>query len=142
MWQEPKVDWKVTYDENGEYIGDFFNAEDFNRMKNNIVHLYDIAKILFSDVESTLEWQHDKTYRDYLFADEMNTLVENLVKLASRIGLSTPLNRVEYYDNDKTMTYEELNLIEEWTEKIYDLLQNTLDGRRKLQFNLGVKEDF
>ena len=142
MWQNPKIDWKVTYDANGNYLGDFLNAEDFNRIKNNIAYLYDIAKVLSSDVRPTRNWQEDKTYRDYLYADDMNILVENLFKLASHIGISTPLNRVEYYDNDKTMTYEELNLIEEWTEKIYDLLQNTLDGRRKLQFNLGVKEDF
>lgn len=142
MWQEPKVDWKVIYDENGEYLGDFFNADDFNRIKNNLVYLYDIAETIFPDVELIQEWSRDKTYRDYLYADDMRTLVENLLSLASLIGITTSLEDVKYYENHVTMTHDELNRIEEWTDKIRDLIQNTVDGRRKLQFNLGIKEDF
>ena len=142
MWQEPKVDWKVIYDENGEYLGDFFNADDFNRIKNNLVYLYDIAETIFPDVELIQEWSRDKTYRDYLYADDMRTLVENLLSLASLIGITTSLEDVKYYENYATMTHDELNRIEEWTDKIRDLIQNTVDGRRKLQFNLGIKEDF
>lgn len=142
MWQGPKVDWKVAYDENGDYLGDYFNAEDFNRIKNNIAYLYDVAKILFPDIKPVQNWQQDKTYRDYLYAEDMNTLVENLVKLADLMRVSMPLGDDEYYANYATMTHEELNRIEEWTDKIRDLLQNTVDGRRKLKFNLGIREDF
>ena len=142
MWQEPKVDWKVTYDENGDYLGDFFNAEDFNRIKNNIAHLYDIARVLFPDIRPVQGWRQDKTYRDYLYADDMNMLVENLVKLADLMRVSIPLGDDEYYENYATMTHEELNSIEEWTDRIRDMLQNTVDGRRKLRFNLGIREDF
>ena len=35
-WIEPKTDWKVEYDENGNYIGDYLNVKDLNRMLNNI----------------------------------------------------------------------------------------------------------
>ena len=72
----------------------------------------------------------------------MRTLVENLSRLASLIGSTTSLEDVKYYENYATMTHDELNRIEEWTDKIRDLIQNTVDGRRKLQFNLGIKEEF
>ena len=35
-WQTPKTDWQIRYDENGLYTGDYFEAEDYQRIVGNI----------------------------------------------------------------------------------------------------------
>ena len=40
-WTTPKTDWYGTTDADGVYIGDRFNAADFNRIKNNLDFLRD-----------------------------------------------------------------------------------------------------
>lgn len=56
MWQEPKTDWLPT---------DYFNFEDYNRIKNNISYLREQALKLYinfpftemgSDKEGYLSW--------------------------------------------------------------------------------------
>ena len=42
MWQEPKIDWVST---------DSFNFEDYNRIKNNIAYLYEMALDFYSSVQ-------------------------------------------------------------------------------------------
>ena len=49
-WQTPKTNWKVTYDANGNYIGDYFNAEDYQRIKGNLQVLKDMADELYSGI--------------------------------------------------------------------------------------------
>lgn len=42
VWKQPKTDWKIEYDENGDYIGDYFEVADYNRIKNNLAYLKNI----------------------------------------------------------------------------------------------------
>lgn len=46
-WIEPKTDWKVEYDEKGNYIGDYLNAKDLNRMSSNVSYLVRECKSLY-----------------------------------------------------------------------------------------------
>ena len=46
-WTAPKTDWKVTYGPDGEYTGDFFNVEDYDRIKQNIEYLREYAYFLY-----------------------------------------------------------------------------------------------
>ena len=41
-WIEPKTDWTPS---------NRFNIEDYNRIKNNLLHLYDIALLLIGNFE-------------------------------------------------------------------------------------------
>lgn len=43
VWQTPKTDWTGTTTSSGEYVGDRFNATDFNRIKNNLDYLRELA---------------------------------------------------------------------------------------------------
>ena len=46
-WTAPKTDWKVTYGPDGEYTGDFFNVDDYDRIKQNIEYLREYAYFLY-----------------------------------------------------------------------------------------------
>ena len=55
MWKEPKTDWSES---------DYFNYEDYNRIKNNIAYLQGVALTLYADV-SMKEMGSDKaSYAD------------------------------------------------------------------------------
>ena len=48
-WETPKTDWHGERDANGVYFGDRFNATDFNRIKNNLQYLRDMAIALYDE---------------------------------------------------------------------------------------------
>ena len=77
MWTTPKTDWSgETID--GVYIGDRFNAADFNRIKNNLEYLRELAVQLYKEF-TIHSLGSDRTPKDYFYADEINKLVsENL----------------------------------------------------------------
>ena len=79
MWIQPKTDWIKD---------DYFNASDFNRIKNNLVCLRDIANKMYEDFDIT-SLGNDKTYRDYFYADEINTIEDNFEKI-NRLTIHVP----------------------------------------------------
>ena len=48
-WQTPKTDWHGSTNSEGVYTGDRFNASDFNRIKNNLTFLRDMAIKLYKE---------------------------------------------------------------------------------------------
>ena len=76
-WTTPKTDWYGTTDADGVYIGDRFNAADFNRIKNNLDFLRDLAIKLYEEF-SLVSLGQDRVPGDYFYADEINQLEENL----------------------------------------------------------------
>ena len=78
-WSTPKTDWNgETVD--GVYTGDRFNAVDFNRIKNNLEYLRELA-IKMYDEFAIQSVGSDKTVKDYFYADEINALEANLVTI-------------------------------------------------------------
>ena len=74
-WSTPKTDWNgETVD--GVYTGDRFNAVDFNRIKNNLEYLRELAIKMYNEfaIQSV---GSDKTVKDYFYADEINALEGN-----------------------------------------------------------------
>jgi hypothetical protein len=138
-WIEPKTDWKAVY-ENGQYVGDYFNATDFNRIKNNIEYLHEQANKLYQEFE--IGNLPDKTVEDFLYADELNTLEANLNELNNRTVKQDYGTSPTYYTNGRTIDYTELNRIESSLKEIYELLYNQYNGRRMLTLNLGITEEF
>ena len=55
MWQTPKTNWYGSVDANGHYEGDRFNAVDFNRIKNNLEYLREMAIKMYKEF-SILPW--------------------------------------------------------------------------------------
>lgn len=140
-WQTPKTNWYGAISADGIYEGDRFNAADFNRIKNNLEYLRDLAVKLYDEF-SIVSLGADRTPADYFYADEINQMEENL----STINQQT-INRAygsapTYTANGKIMDYAELNRLESAILDLYNRLTNQYNGRRKFTWNFGMKEGF
>lgn len=141
MWQTPKTDWYGAVDANGVYSGDRFNAVDFNRIKNNLQELRDLAVRLYDEF-NIVSVGDDKTVKDYFYADEINQLEANLNTInRNTLNLSygtTPT----YMENGNTMDFAELNRLEGAILDLYEKIKNQVEGRRTFQWNFGIKGGF
>ncbi len=138
MWSTPKTDWHGGVDKHGVYIGDRFNAVDFNRIKNNLEYLRELA-IKMYDSFAIQSLGADKTVKDYFYADEINQLEANLKTINSKsLNRSYGVAPV-YSDNGNTMDFNELNRLEGAIFDLHNLLTNEHDGRRTLTWNFGMK---
>lgn len=137
-WITPKTDWQGSTDANGVYSGDYFNADDFNRIKNNLAYLREIAIAIYKDFEIN-DLGEDKTPVDYFYADEINALEENLTTINENTLKRSIGEPTIYVDNGRTMTFEELNRMESATLDLYNRLINQYEGRRMFTWNFGMK---
>ena len=136
-WSTPKTDWNgETVD--GVYTGDRFNAVDFNRIKNNLEYLRELA-IKMYDEFAIQSVGSDKTVKDYFYADEINQLEENLETLNTNTLRMSYGSAPVYNDNGTTMDFNELNRLEGATLDLYDRLTNESEGRRMFTWNFGMK---
>lgn len=141
MWQTPKTDWQGGIDGNGVYHGDRFNAVDFNRIKNNLEHLRELAIVLYDDF-TIHALGTDRTPKDYFYADEINQMEENLVTISQNTFKRSYGNAPVYEANGNVMDFAELNRLESAILDLYDKLSNQTDGRRMFTWNFGMKGGF
>lgn len=136
-WSTPKTDWSGTTVE-GVYSGDRFNAVDFNRIKNNLEYLRELA-IKMYDEFTIHSLGSDRTPKDYFYADEINKLEENLTTINSKSLKRSYGTAPVYVDNGNTMDFKELNRLESAILDLYDKLTNEYEGRRMFTWNFGMK---
>lgn len=136
-WSTPKTDWNgETVD--GVYIGDRFNAVDFNRIKNNLEYLRELAIKMYEEF-SIQSLGSDRTPKDFFYADEINALEDNL-KTINNNSLKRSYDNVPVYvDNGNTMDFKELNRLESAILDLYEKLTNEYEGRRMFTWNFGMK---
>lgn len=128
MWQTPKTTWKE---------GDFFNIEDYNRIKGNINEIRLQALLLWPDFEFE-EMGEDKTYQDYgFYADEINRFEANVDHVCEGTYPFKVGNRQTFYDNQPFIDWEELNRIEEACRLIYSNIESRYNGRKTLSLTLN-----
>ena len=128
MWQTPKTNWKE---------GDFFNIEDYNRIKGNINEIRSQALLLWPDFTFE-EMGTDKTYEDYgFYADEINRFETNLDYICAGTYAFKIGSRQTFYENQPFIDWEELNRIEEACRLIYNNIQSRYNGRKTLSFTLN-----
>lgn len=140
-WITPKTDWNGYTDENGDYHGDRFNAEDYNRIKNNIQYLRDLAITMYIDFDIS-DMGKDKSVSDYPYADEIN-LIENNLEIVTANTLRKSYGAKQIFtDNGAFIDFNELNRIESATLDLYNNLSSQYEGRRMLTFMLGAREVF
>lgn len=137
-WETPKTDWYGRVDENGVYTGDRFNAADFNRIKNNLEHLRDMAIKLYAEF-SIVSLGDDRTPRDYFYADEINQMEANLNTINSNTLQRSYGSPPSYIENGNTMNFADLNRLEGAILDLYDKLNNQTYGRRMFTWNFGMK---
>lgn len=129
MWQEPKTDWVNT---------DCFNYSDYNRIKNNIAYLRDLALTVYTD----FSWQEmgvDKTsYAQYPYADEFNALENNLETLRQNTFLFDDSDAKQWYENQRTPNYEDFNRLERACLLFKEGFESQKSMKRRLSFRLGT----
>lgn len=137
-WQTPKTDWHGATDSMGNYIGDRFNAVDFNRIKNNLTYLRELAFSIYTEF-SIVPLGTDRTPADYFYADEINQLEENLKIINSNTLKRSYGTAPTYVANGNVMDFKELNRLEGAILDLYDRLTNESEGRRMFMWNFGMK---
>lgn len=137
-WSTPKTNWWGRVDEEGVYSGDRFNAEDFNRIKNNLDYLRNLAIRMYEEF-SLVSLGQDRVPGDYFYADEINQLEENLVTLNANTLQRNYGSAPVYFENGNTMDFTELNRLESAILDLYDRLNNQSEGRRMFTWNFGMK---
>ena len=138
MWETPKTDWHYELDSEGLYVGDRFNATDFNRIKNNLEYLREMAIKMYDDF-TIYALGTDRTTQDYFYADEINQLEENLNTINYNSIKRSYGTAPSYTANGNIMDFTELNRLEGAILDLYDKLSNQNDGRRTFTWNLGMK---
>lgn len=139
MWQTPKTNWYGAVDANGVYSGDRFNAVDFNRIKNNLQYVRDLAITLYKEFD-IVSLGDDRTEKDYFYADEINQLEANLNTINNNTLKLSYGTAPTYVENGNIMDFAELNRLEGAILDLYDKLTNQSEGRRMFQWNFGIKE--
>lgn len=136
-WSTPKTDWHgETVDD--VYVGDRFNAVDFNRIKNNLEYLRGLAIKMYEEF-SIHSLGNDRTPKDYFYADEINQLEENLTTINSKTLKRSYGTPPIYVDNGNVMDFNELNRLESAILDLYNKLTNEYEGRRMFTWNFGMK---
>lgn len=136
MWITPKTNWRGEFI-GDVYVGDKFNATDFNRIKNNLSYLCELAVKMYDEF-TIHSLGSDRTPKDYFYADEINKLEENLNTINSKsLKRSYGVTPV-YADNGNIMDFKELNRLESATLDLYNKLTNQSEGRRMFQWNFGM----
>lgn len=136
-WTTPKTDW-YGEETDGVYSGDYFNASDFNRIKNNLDYLRELAVKMY-DSFTIQSLGDDRSEKDYFYADEINKFEDNLKTINSNT-LKRPYSTAPTYaDNGNTMDFKELNRLEGAILDLYNKLTNEHDGRRMFTWNFGMK---
>ena len=148
-WITPKTDWKAQYNGAGEYVADFFNIEDYNRIKNNLVYIRNLATGLFYGVP-TISVGVDKHYpianspdwnNDNFFADEINLIEDGLEKLDNFIKLFNHGKKKTFYENGRFIDYTELNRIESAELELYTYIKDSIAGKMHLAIHFGEREN-
>lgn len=128
MWMKPKTDWQE---------GDYFNLEDYNRIKNNITCLHELALIMYPPF-AIANMGADKTgYEEYMYADEFCRIEDNLKLILDGSYPFTAFSQKAYHPNQPFLSYEDLNRIESASLRIYERLEGQRAGRSRLAFTLG-----
>ena len=138
-WITPKTNWNGGTAADGTYIGDRFNAVDFNRIKNNLDYLRELAIKLYDEFAIN-DLGSDRTPADYFYADEINQLEENLTIINNNTLKRHYGTAPTYVNNGRTMNFTELNRLESAILDLYNRLTNQSEGRRMFQWNFGIKE--
>lgn len=138
MWKAPKTDWHGSLDSEGIYIGDRFNAADFNRIKNNLEYLRELAIKMYNEF-AIHSLGKDRTPKDYFYADEINQLEGNLNIINSNSIKGAYGTPPSYTANGNVMNFTELNRLEGAIFDLYDKLTNQTIGRRTFTWNFGMK---
>lgn len=130
LWSEPKTNWKST---------DRFNYYDYNRIKNNLIWLYEKAIMLWKpfeieDMGDNLIYEQEPVPYDF---ERFNQFERNLEIINQSIFTKDYGYSQTFFGNGPFIKYDELNRIESAILNMRIILDNQEVGLRILSFRLG-----
>ena len=128
-WVEPKTSWKST---------DRFNISDYNRIKNNLSYLHELAVSLWKPFNISNMGEDLTDYAVYFDVDIFNYFESNLETINQNILTQDFGISQRFYDNAPFIKWDELNRIENTMLSMYELLQRQKLSIRKIPFRLGA----
>lgn len=134
-WTAPKTNWQSSY-VGSTYTGDYFSYVDFNRIRNNLDVLTELATTLYV-MSFSGSLPSTKTVSGYPYADEINLLEKRLHEVNSQSINRDIGTQKTYVDNGAFIDATELNRIESATLDLYRILTEQAGGRKMLKFRLG-----
>lgn len=144
-WIEPKTDWKIEYDENGNYLGDYVNAEDINRMINNLKNIAaQIRQILFSNHVFEVEYLPDVIRGDILdrvYFKSLQDTIGSMLDYIYDIEATKLFNQYIASTMDNTVmlpTWEWYNAVERITKMLDNDIKRIQNDKRKLKYQFGI----
>lgn len=126
-WIEPKTDW---------VSGDYFNAEDYNRIIGNITYLKAYLDSLFYGL-TNISTMEEKTAKSLIYAREINAIETALETLNIETYKFDIGETKEYMANTRTLDFVELNRIESAILLLYTQMINHKENLTRLAFALG-----
>lgn len=128
-WQTPKTDWVST---------DRFNIEDYNRIKNNLLYVWEQAQLIWGGFEIADMGEDITSYSAYWDVDVFNAFESNIDTINEHMLSQDYGIRQTFYENGPFIKWDELNRIEEAVLK----MKRIVDGRKaslvRLAFRLGA----
>ena len=128
LWHTPKTNWKPT---------DRFNYVDYNRIKNNLVYLHELAENLYRQFDVIDLGEDIDTYAGYFTAQQFNNFESNLDTINKNIFTQDFGVSQRFFDNGVFIQWNELNRIESAILQMNDLLERQKATLRKIPFTLG-----
>ena len=134
-WIEPKTNWSIRIDQEKNYLGDYFEAEDYLRIRNNLYCLQELAEelgYLKNSVEIPLV-----TRQDFCSHEHINTLEKVLSQL--RVGtLSDLIQKTKLWkENQPAPVAEDWNRIETSCLIVWRVFHRQKKSARRLPLRLG-----
>lgn len=130
-WIEPKTDWSSA---------SRFNIEDYNRIRNNLNYLHDVALVRIGTfeiedmgVDLVVDMDEGKNWD----VDVFNAIENNLHTISNKIINANIGTKKTFYENGLILDFNELNRIESVTLRNKNALDNLSAGLRRIPFRLG-----
>lgn len=126
-WITPKTDWLSS---------DYFNVEDYNRIRGNIQYVYEYALRLYKVFG--IDVMQERTLGGAVAAELLNDVENNLDKI-----VENTYNLIEYRPSKSfepgqaAWNYDDLNRIERNLLLIITMLESQEAGLKRLAFELG-----
>lgn len=129
LWHTPKTNWKAT---------DRFNYVDYNRIKNNLTYLYELAQEVYKQFSIVDMGADIEDYTGWFTAAAFNAFESNLETINKNIFTQDYGVSQRFFNNGQFIKWDELNRIESATLQMNDLLERQKATLRKLPFRLGA----
>lgn len=129
LWHTPKTNWKAT---------DRFNYVDYNRIKNNLTYLYELAQEVYKQFSIVDMGADIEDYTGWFTAADFNAFESNLETINKNIFTQDYGVSQRFFDNGQFIKWDELNRIESATLQMNDLLDRQKAALQKLPFRLGA----